>query len=57
MQEYKQERNAGERKTDLLLLLGLSTTLSAGSLLALALLQERLRDEDMVLGGDGAVGG
>jgi hypothetical protein len=38
----------------LLLRLGLSTALSAGSLLALALLQEGLGDEDLVLGGDGA---
>lgn len=48
---------AGERGTDLLLLVGLSTTLSAGSLLALALLQESLGDENMVLGRNGAVGG
>ena len=46
----------GERgKTDLLGLLGLGTALSASSLLALALLQEGLGDEDLVLGGDGAV--
>jgi hypothetical protein len=43
--------------TDLLLLLGLSTTLSTSGLLALALLQESLGDEDMVLGRDGAGAG
>ena len=42
-------------ETDLLLLLGLSTALGAGSLLALALLEEGLGDEDLVLGGNGAV--
>lgn len=46
-----------EWRTDLLRLLGLSTALSASSLLALALLQEGLGDEDLVLGGNGAVGG
>lgn len=45
------------KETDLLLLLGLSAALSASSLLGLALLQEGLRDHDLVLGGDGAVGG
>jgi len=39
----------------LLDLLGLSTALSAGSLLGLALLQKGLGNEDLVLGGDGAV--
>lgn len=43
------------KNTDLLGLLGLGTTLSASGLLALALLQEGLGDEDLVLGGDGAV--
>ena len=38
-----------------LLLLGLLTGDSASLLLALALLQESLGDEDMVLSGDGAV--
>lgn len=46
-----------DKETDLLLLLGLSAALSASSLLGLALLQEGLRDHDLVLGGDGAVGG
>lgn len=46
-----------ERGTDLLLLLGLSAALSASSLQALALLQEGLGDEDLLLGGNGAVGG
>ena len=44
-----------EGKTNLLLLVGLSTTLSTGSLLALALLEEGLGDEDLVLDGNGAV--
>jgi len=39
----------------LLGLLGLGTALSAGSLLRLALLQKGLGNEDLVLGGDGAV--
>lgn len=47
----------GKRETDLLLLLGLSTALSASSLLALALLQEGLGNEDLVLGRNGAGGG
>lgn len=42
-------------KTDLLGLLGLGTALSAGSLLGLALLQKGLGNEDLVLGGNGAV--
>lgn len=39
--------------TDLLLLGDLGLLLSASLLLALALLQEGLRDEDLLLGGDG----
>lgn len=39
--------------TNLLLLLLLSRTLSASLLLRLALLQEGLRNEDIVLSGDG----
>jgi len=39
--------------TNLLLLLLLGLLLSASLLLALALLQEGLGDEDLVLGGDG----
>ena len=39
--------------TDLLLLLDLGSLLSASFLLALALLQEGLRDQDLVFGGDG----
>lgn len=41
--------------TNLLLLLGLLAGSGASLLLALALLQEGLGDEDLVLGGDGAV--
>lgn len=41
--------------TYVLALLELLTANSASLLLALALLQEGLRDEDLVLGGDGAV--
>lgn len=41
--------------TNLLLLLNLLGTGSSGLLLALALLQERLRHQDLVLGRDGAV--
>lgn len=43
------------RGTNLLLVLDLGLLLSASLLLALALLKEGLRDEDLVLGGDGAV--
>lgn len=39
--------------TDLLLLVGLSTALSAGSLLGLALLEKGLGDEDLVRDGNG----
>lgn len=39
--------------TNLLLLVGLSTALSAGSLLGLALLKEGLGDEDLVRDGNG----
>ena len=39
--------------TDLLLLLDLGGLLGASLLLALALLQEGLRDQDLVFGGDG----
>jgi hypothetical protein len=42
------------QKTNLLLLLGLLAGNSASLLLALALLQEGLRDKDLVLDGDGA---
>jgi len=49
--------NSKSRTHLLLLLVGLSTALSASLLLALALLQEGLGDEDLVLGGDGAVFG
>lgn len=41
--------------TNLLLLLNLSRLLSASLLLALALLEEGLRDQDLVLGGNGTV--
>ena len=41
--------------TNLLALLKLGSLLSASLLLALALLEECLGDEDLVLGGDGAV--
>lgn len=41
--------------TDLLLLLELLTADSASLLLALALLEEGLGDEDLVLGGNGTV--
>ena len=41
--------------TDLLLLLDLGGLLGASLLLALALLQEGLRDQDLVFGGDGTV--
>lgn len=41
--------------TDLLLLGDLSRLLGAGLLLALALLQESLGNQDVVLGGDGPV--
>jgi hypothetical protein len=41
--------------TNLLLLLDLGLLLSASLLLALALLEEGLGDEDLVLGGDGTV--
>jgi len=41
--------------TNLLLLLKLLTTDSASLLLALALLEEGLGDEDLVLGGNGTV--
>ena len=41
--------------TDLLPLLGLGLLLSASLLLALALLEEGLGDEDLVLGRDGTV--
>jgi hypothetical protein len=44
-----------DRVTNLLLLLDLSLLLSASLLLALALLEEGLGDEDLVLGGDGTV--
>ena len=40
----------------LLLLLKLGGALLAGLLLRLALLQERLRDEDLLLGGRGEIG-
>lgn len=42
--------------TDLLLVLDGGGALSAGLLLRLALLQEGLGDQDVVLGGDGTVG-
>lgn len=41
--------------TDLLLLVGLGSALGASLLLRLALLQERLGDQDLVVGGDGAI--
>ena len=41
--------------TNLLALLKLSGLLSASLLLALALLEEGLGDEDLVLGGDGTI--
>lgn len=41
--------------TNLLALLEILTASSASLLLALALLQEGLGDEDLLLGGDGAV--
>lgn len=41
--------------TNLLLVLDLGLLLGASLLLALALLEEGLGDEDLVLGGDGAV--
>ncbi len=41
--------------TNLLLLRNLSRLLSAGLLLALALLEKSLRDQDLVLGRDGTV--
>jgi hypothetical protein len=41
--------------TNLLLVVGLGLLLSASLLLALALLEEGLRDQDLVLGGDGTV--
>jgi len=41
--------------TNLLAVLGLGLLLSASLLLALALLEEGLGDEDLVLGGDGTV--
>ena len=44
------------KDTDLLPLLEFSPASSASLLLALALLQEGLGNEDLVLGGDGAVG-
>lgn len=43
------------KSTHSLLLLGLLTLDSASLLLALALLEEGLGDEDLVLGGNGAV--
>jgi len=50
-------RGAGSGFTyGLLLLLG-GGALSAGLLLALALLEEGLRDEDLVVGGNGTVDG
>ena len=45
----------GSRTTNLLLVLDLGLLLSASLLLALALLEEGLGDEDLVLGGDGTV--
>lgn len=42
--------------TNLLALVSLSRLLSASLLLALALLQKGLRDQDIILGGDGTVG-
>lgn len=42
--------------TDLLALCDGRVTLFAGLLLALSLLEQSLRDEDLVLGGDSAVG-
>lgn len=44
-----------KKSTDLLLLLELSGLLLSRLLLALALLQESLRDEDLVHGWDGSV--
>lgn len=41
--------------TNLLALLKLGSLLSASLLLALALLEEGLGDEDLVLGGDGTI--
>lgn len=41
--------------TYLLLLLELGRLLLSSLLLALALLQERLRDQDLVIGGDGSM--
>ncbi len=41
--------------TDLLLLLKLSSTLRSGFLLGFALLQERLRDENLIMGWDRTV--
>lgn len=42
--------------TNLLLLVSIGGLLSASLFLALALLQESLRDQDVILGGDGTVG-
>lgn len=55
--EERDGRCLGIGETNLLLLIGFSTAFSASSLLALALLQEGLGNEDLVLGGNGAVGG
>lgn len=46
-----------EISTNLLSLLEISDTAGSGLLLALALLQEGLRDENLVLGRDGAIDG
>ena len=46
-------RNARETKTNLLLVLSLDRLLGAGLLLGLPLLEESLRSEDLLLGGDG----
>lgn len=47
--------NIIQKSTNLLALLDLSSLLSASLLLALALLEEGLRDEDLLLGRDGTV--
>lgn len=41
--------------TDLLLLVGLGGALGASLLLRLALLEQSLGDQDLVVGGDGAI--
>ena len=54
-QKLTETKNRKKECTNRLLLLGLLTLNSASLLLALALLEEGLGDEDLVLSGNGAV--